>query len=93
MVALTWKAARAILRELLIAYLEGPFPDLTTATTTTPTTTAAKTEPSTSNSVLSKCMDFWFRNDLDLYGAALFLSVGLLVVTCWAWLTSSSVAL
>jgi hypothetical protein len=81
MVALTWAKARSILRELLVEYLEGPFPQVFTKPTITPTNDPKAT-------LFSKCTAWWLQNDLDLYCGALSLSFGLLVLACLAWVSS-----
>jgi hypothetical protein len=81
MVALTWAKARSILRELLVEYLEGPFPQVVTKPAITPTNDRQAT-------LFSKCTDWWLQNDLDLYCGALSLSFGLLILACLAWVSS-----
>lgn len=83
MVALTWNKARAILRDILIEYLQGPFPRVqATVYTSDHDAGLPRSFP------LSRCMDCWLKNDMDLCGAAPLLSIGLLIIACFAWVSS-----
>lgn len=79
MSALTWKAARLILRQILVEYLDGPPPKIVSIDEVSGEDNA---------SILMACMDFWLRNDLDLYVGALALSVALLVLAVFAHVES-----
>ena len=77
MVALTWKAARLILRQILVEYLDGPSPKIES---TVPTGAMQEKK-----SGLAACIDFWLRNDMDLYAGALILSLALVLLACIAY--------
>ena len=83
MSALTWKAARLILRQILVEYLDGPPPKIVSPI---PVDAASSGEGNTS--IFVACMDFWLRNDLDLYVGALALSIALLVLAVFAHVAS-----
>ena len=83
MVALTWTNARSILRELLVEYIEEPSPQVVTKPSKALT---VDTKPS----MWSKLINWWLRNDVDLYGGAFLLSLGLLVLACLAWVSSAN---
>jgi len=83
MVALKWKRARSTLRELLLEYLDGPSPriEFTISTSAGQYGTGKTKFP---NSLLES----WLENDLDLYCGALFLSFGLLILACFAFIST-----
>ena len=75
MAALTWTKASSILKELLVEYLDGPFPRVIS-------NASINHENDPNKPWYLKWRDFWLQNDMDLYGGSLILSLGLLVLAC-----------
>ena len=91
MASLTWKAARLILRQILVEYLDGPPPTIeSTIVVDDEATNNGGNNINKKGSILVSCMDFWLRNDLDLYAGALALSVALLVIAVLAHSAASN---
>jgi len=82
MVALTWKEARTILRQVLMEYLEGPSPRIESS--------VHVGEYTETKSRLEIWMKSWLLNDLDVYIGAQFLSFGLLIMACLSYISLDS---
>ena len=84
---LTWKEARWRLKELLVEYIDGPPPKvLKSAAFPVPTGESAAQSNGSSRS-LSACMEWWLKHDMDL-ASALLLSLALLILACFSWITA-----